>query len=124
MPEKDAILERAKKLQPDLTELRRTIHQNPELGFEEVETARLVANTLRELGLRVEEGAVEFLGVVDLEVGGDVDEEGKGRRVRLGETKIGEGGELIEDLVRRFLADAVADHSFDQLHAQRFHLFV
>ena len=39
--------------------LRRTIHQNPELAFEETETARLVTETLKPLGLDVQEGVAK-----------------------------------------------------------------
>lgn len=44
---------------PTLVALRRTIHQNPELAFEEVETARLVAETLAPLGLTLETGVAK-----------------------------------------------------------------
>lgn len=46
------MLERAKQLQPMLTELRRTIHKNPELSFEEHETAALVSKTLDSFGVK------------------------------------------------------------------------
>lgn len=48
---------------PDLIEIRRDIHAHPELGLEEVRTARLVADTLRSWGIQVEEG-VGGTGVV------------------------------------------------------------
>lgn len=35
-------------LVPTLTTLRRQIHQHPEIGFEEWQTARLIASTLTE----------------------------------------------------------------------------
>jgi len=41
----------------DLQEFRHDLHRNPELGFQETRTKRLVANRLRELGLQVHEGA-------------------------------------------------------------------
>jgi metal-dependent amidase/aminoacylase/carboxypeptidase family protein len=41
----DFILE-AKKLKENIANLRRTIHMNPELGFEEHATAQLVENTV------------------------------------------------------------------------------
>ena len=61
------MLDRAKALQEDLVCWRRTIHQYPELGFQEFKTAELVAETLRSLGLRVrtkvgKTGVVGYLG--------------------------------------------------------------
>lgn len=47
------------ELHPTLVQLRRTIHQHPELAFEEVETARLVKETLAPLGLRIETGVAK-----------------------------------------------------------------
>jgi amidohydrolase len=49
-------MQRAQALHDEMVEWRRAIHMHPELGFEETRTAQLVANTLRELGLRVETG--------------------------------------------------------------------
>jgi hippurate hydrolase len=48
---------------PEVVRLRRMIHACPELAFEEVETARLVVDTLRPLGLDVENGVAKT-GVV------------------------------------------------------------
>ena len=48
---------------PEVVRLRRTIHRNPELAFEEVETARLVKETLEPLGLDVQTGVAKT-GVV------------------------------------------------------------
>lgn len=50
------MLDRAKLLQERLVYLRRTIHQQPELGFEEFQTGMLVANTLQELGIELQTG--------------------------------------------------------------------
>jgi len=44
------VLEQAKALSSELTRLRRDIHRQPELSFQEVRTARLVIETLREIG--------------------------------------------------------------------------
>ncbi|MFW6070720.1 MAG: M20 metallopeptidase family protein, partial [bacterium] len=44
------MLERAKKLSEELVRLRREVHKYPELGFREFRTARLVADTLEEIG--------------------------------------------------------------------------
>jgi amidohydrolase len=57
------ILEQAKTLKPELVRLRRTIHQQPELGFEVYQTAGLVAQTLAELGIETQTG-VGKTGVV------------------------------------------------------------
>lgn len=48
---------------PDMIAWRHAIHANPEIGFEERETARFVAEKLRSLGLEVHEG-VGGTGVV------------------------------------------------------------
>jgi amidohydrolase len=67
------IWERAHALQAELVRLRRMIHRRPELGFQEVETARLVAETLQSLGAQVQTG-VARTGVV-----GSLGTEGGGR---------------------------------------------
>ncbi len=53
----------------EIIELRHRIHQNPELGNREFETARLVADHLRSLGMEVQTG-VAHTGVVGLLRGG------------------------------------------------------
>lgn len=44
------MLEKAMKLGTELSRLRRNIHRHPELGFQEIHTAKLVAETLQEIG--------------------------------------------------------------------------
>ncbi|MCB0214346.1 MAG: amidohydrolase [Anaerolineae bacterium] len=44
------MLDKAKSLFPELIRLRRDIHRHPELSFQEVRTAKLVADTLQEIG--------------------------------------------------------------------------
>ena len=51
-----------------LVEIRRTIHMHPELGFEEVETSKLVAGWLERFGLEVRRGWAKT-GVVGLLAG-------------------------------------------------------
>ncbi len=60
---KSEILEKALRLEDTIIAWRRDIHQHPELGFQEFRTARLVADTLRGMGLEVETG-VGKTGVV------------------------------------------------------------
>ncbi|MFW5691139.1 MAG: M20 metallopeptidase family protein [Chloroflexota bacterium] len=57
------LLEKAQAIEQDVIRIRREIHRNPELGFEETKTANLVAEELRRLGLEVEVG-VGITGVV------------------------------------------------------------
>lgn len=57
------MLKRAKRLSDEIVRLRRDIHRHPELGFQEFRTARLVVDTLTEIGVEVEEG-VGRTGVV------------------------------------------------------------
>lgn len=54
---------------PATIELRHTIHQNPELGNREFETAKLIAAHLRELGMEVQTG-VAHTGVIGILKGG------------------------------------------------------
>ena len=63
------IKEEANAIFPSIVELRRRIHRNPELAFEEFETAKLVAETLVGLGLDVTSGVAKT-GVVASLVGG------------------------------------------------------
>ncbi len=55
----------AKSLEPAMIERRRDFHRHPELGFQEVRTAGIVANELNQLGLEVRTG-VGRAGVVAL----------------------------------------------------------
>ena len=57
------ILDRAHSYLPELTGIRRDIHQHPELGLEEHRTADLVARKLEEWGIEVHRG-VGVTGVV------------------------------------------------------------
>lgn len=50
------IIESLKKQQETLTQWRRTIHQNPELAYEEFDTAEFVASRLEEWGIEVHRG--------------------------------------------------------------------
>ena len=56
-------LDRANAMQDQLVAWRREIHMHPELGFEEQRTSRLVADTLRGMGIEIEAGVAET-GVV------------------------------------------------------------
>lgn len=49
----------------DIVEIRRDIHQNPEIGMQEVRTSRLVKNELEKLGLEVKD-EIGKMGVVGL----------------------------------------------------------
>ncbi len=57
------MLERARAMQDQIIAWRRAVHKHPELGFQEYRTAQLVADALRDMGLRVETG-VGKTGVV------------------------------------------------------------
>jgi amidohydrolase len=57
------MLDKAQALQETLIKLRRTIHMQPELGFEEFKTSALVASTLSDLGIEFQTG-VGKTGVV------------------------------------------------------------
>ena len=53
----------------DVVTVRRTLHQNPELAYEELETARLVADRLKDLGLDVRTGVARTGVIATLEGG-------------------------------------------------------
>ena len=61
----DSLREKIYGMRDWLIEIRRTIHMHPELGFEEVETARLVSEWLDKFGLEVTRGMAKT-GVVGL----------------------------------------------------------
>ncbi len=50
------MLNKAKAIQDQIIHWRREIHKNPELGFEEHLTAKLIAETLQSFGLKVQTG--------------------------------------------------------------------
>jgi amidohydrolase len=66
----DPILDRVRTYHGELTEIRRDIHANPELGLEEHRTAGLVAGTLEKWGIEVHRG-VGKTGVVGVLRNGD-----------------------------------------------------
>ncbi len=49
-------LKEARKIEPEIIETRREIHQKPELAYKEKATAKLVTEKLKELGLKVKTG--------------------------------------------------------------------
>jgi len=57
------LLQSARAFEPELIEIRRDLHRHPELAFQEVRTAAIVARKLEELGLSVQTG-VGKTGVV------------------------------------------------------------
>lgn len=59
----------ALRVAPKITDIRHTIHANPELGNREVETAKLIADQLRSLGIETRTG-VARTGVVGILRGG------------------------------------------------------
>lgn len=64
MSETDLWIKAAEAEAPRLTELRRHLHQHPELGFEEFETSKLVVRELESLDLDVHTGFAKGTGVV------------------------------------------------------------
>jgi amidohydrolase len=70
VPGATPILARAQALAAELVRLRRDIHEHPELGFEEVRTAQLVADTLAEIGgMEIRTGVGRTGVVADLKGG-------------------------------------------------------
>lgn len=63
IPAPTSMLERAKSLRAGIVSYRQRIHANPELGFQEFETAKLIAKTMRSFGYEVRE-SVGGTGVV------------------------------------------------------------
>ena len=61
----DQVKALAKELKNELIGIRRHLHQNPELSFEEYNTSKYVANKLKEIGLEVHEG-VAGTGIVGI----------------------------------------------------------
>ncbi|GAC1371874.1 MAG: M20 family metallopeptidase [Ktedonobacteraceae bacterium] len=61
------------ELVPELVALRRDFHEHPELAFEEVRTANIVAQRLRHLGLEVQTGVAKtgVIGLLRGEAGGE-----------------------------------------------------
>lgn len=57
--------EEFKNMKDWLVEIRRTIHQHPELGFEEVETSRFISQLLEGFGIEVKKGIAKT-GVVGI----------------------------------------------------------
>ncbi|MEM9954567.1 MAG: amidohydrolase [Chloroflexota bacterium] len=56
-------LDKATEIEQNIIKWRREIHKHPELGFEEIQTAKLVAQTLNDMGVEAEVG-VGRTGVV------------------------------------------------------------
>jgi amidohydrolase len=62
-PTRAGLLDELKAYEPELIDIRRDIHRHPETGFEEIRTAKLVADKLRGWGIEVVEGVAKT-GVV------------------------------------------------------------
>ncbi|MDA1016258.1 MAG: amidohydrolase [Planctomycetota bacterium] len=55
----DALLQDARSIQDWIVDIRRTLHRQPELQYEEFKTSRLVQDTLTELGISFQAGIAE-----------------------------------------------------------------
>src|SRR5579871_3239086 len=71
------LLDEIKEYENEIIEIRRKLHENPELSYQEYQTAKLVADKLRALGIQVKP-KVGGTGVVGLLEGGN-----KGKTVAL-----------------------------------------
>ncbi|MFJ2523963.1 amidohydrolase [Pseudomonas sp. Irchel s3f19] len=69
MPDGTWVKHAALKVEDEVVRIRRQIHQHPELGNQEFQTAQLVAKQLRELGIEVRTG-IARTGVVGVLKGG------------------------------------------------------
>jgi amidohydrolase len=69
----EAIKREAEAMMPQLVEWRRDFHRHPELGFQEVRTAGVVADHLRQLGMEVSTGfgKTGVVGVIEGEQSSD-----------------------------------------------------
>ena len=67
-----ALLDQAKTFAEDLVQLRRELHRNPELSFQEHRTAALLADRLTTLGYRVKTGIGKTGIVAEIGDGGPV----------------------------------------------------
>ena len=65
----EGLWQRVREVEPEVIGWRRDIHAHPEVGFEEVRTAGLVASVLEGLGLRVRKGVGGTGVVAELEAG-------------------------------------------------------
>lgn len=52
----NTLYDEVKKIEPEIIELRRLIHSNPELSYKEFQTAKIVAEKLESLGIEVKTG--------------------------------------------------------------------
>lgn len=52
----DRILSLSRKFLPDIIKIRRRLHEQPELAFDEVDTGKLIASELLRLGIKVKRG--------------------------------------------------------------------
>ena len=64
------LLEQARSLAADLTAIRRDLHQNPELSFQEVRTAGIAAKEMEALGFSVRTGVGRTGVIAELDNGG------------------------------------------------------
>jgi amidohydrolase len=64
-PFADQIAKKAEEIEPKVVSWRRDLHQNPELGNQEIRTAKMIADHLRSLGIEVQEKVAET-GVIGL----------------------------------------------------------
>lgn len=68
----DSLLTIAKSLETQMRVIRRTIHANPELAYQEFETAKLAEERLRQLGFDVKTGIAGTGLIADIGSGNDV----------------------------------------------------
>ncbi len=69
------------EIEDEIIKIRRQIHENPELSYKEYNTAKLVADTLRNLGIEVKTGGVG--GLPTAVVGGTLKTPRPGKTVAL-----------------------------------------